>query len=223
METIHILGMTLKDYSLRQALRMTEQFLGGGALKLVLYLSKQQLMDAAEDETLKTCLETAELTVCGDPDILAGEGGLRRSRIGEGDGEAYLRECLKKIVHRRGAVYLLADTAEHLAALEESLRARQSALQIAGRGLLDEPDEEALVNEINGVAPCAIFSRMPFSALAGFAGRSRMLLNAGMLLALPEDGVHETGPRGIRKLTRYLYRKLFWHKVRKYNHQEKTE
>lgn len=226
MKTINVLGITLKNYSLRETLRETEKYLKNGALNTVLYVSKKQLMRASGNEQWKAWLEGADLTICADPDILSMQEPISGNRRKEIEEHEYLHEFLKKVVRNRRKVFLLADTDMHMQMLKNSLLDKQSALDIAGEALFTESvndDDGNLINEINDVTPGAVIAQLPFEVFCHFVDRNRMFLNADVILALPEEGVTEAKPNGVFRLARYAYQKSFRHKVKKYNNQEKAE
>ena len=226
MKKIDILGVTLKDYTLREALRLTDGYLNNGALNTIIYVSKKRLISAAESEEKKKWLEEADLTICGDidlPDVSSTAG----NRVKEIENNEYLKEFLKKITRSRYKVYLLADTNQRLEELRASLLVRQGGMEIAGSGILCLPwtpeDDSMLVNEINDVAPKVIISQLPFELQSGFITRNKMFVNADVILGLLEEGIQADKPGGIWRLTQYAYRKMFKRRVKKYNNQEKAE
>lgn len=226
MKTINILGITLKHYSLREALRETDKYLKNGALNTVLYVSKKQLMRAAGNEQWKGWLEGADLTVCADSDILSMDETISAKQAKEIENYEYLGELLKRIVRNHRKVFLLADNETHRQTLREVLLHKQGRLDIAGEAVLTETetgDDGNLINEINDVAPAVVIAQLPFEELCHFVDRNRMYLNADVILGLPEEGVTEKKPHGVFRLAGYAYRKRFRHKVKKYNHKEKTE
>lgn len=225
MKTINVLGITLKNYSLRESLKETDKYLKDGVLNTVLYVSKKQLMRAEGDTQWKAWLEGADLTVCADSDILSMNEPISGNRRKEIEEHEYLYEFLKKIVRSRRKVFLLADTETHMDMLREGLLDKQGALEIAGEAVLKETEEDegSLINEINDVAPGAVIAQLPFDAFCHFIERNRMLVNADMMLELPEEGITETKSQGVFRLVRYAYQKSFRHKVKKYNNQEKAE
>lgn len=226
MKTINVLGITLKNYSLREALRETDKYLKNGALNTVLYVSKKQLMRAEGDEQWKAWLEGADLTICAEPDILSMNEPISGNRRKEMEEHAYLYEFLKKLVRSRRKVFLLADTEAHMQMLRKGILDKQGTLDIAGEAIFTESesgDDGSLINEINDVAPGAVIAQLPFEEFCHFVDRNRMFVNADVILELPEEGVTEAKPHGFFRLVRYAYQKSFRHKVKKYNNQEKAE
>ncbi|MBO5292345.1 MAG: hypothetical protein J6B10_04075 [Lachnospiraceae bacterium] len=227
MKTMDILGITFKYYSLRESLRLTEQYMKTGPLSTVVCVSKKQLIEAADHAELKEWVEHADLTVFCDPDILETEKNISRTRLKEAENQEYVHEFLKRAVKTRSKIFLLSDSKEQVDLLRETLFGRQGSLNIAGEGVLQGQEEteadSTLVNEINSVAPRVIIARLPFTELCSFVERNRRFINAGLLLGLPQEGILAAEPRGFFKLTGYAYRKIFRHRVKKYNHQEKTE
>ena len=85
MQKFTLLGITLYDYGVREALRNTDRFLATGGLNTVAYISSAQIAQASRDEGLKDCVEQLDMTVCTEPDLLEAAGIAGRSRIHEID------------------------------------------------------------------------------------------------------------------------------------------
>ncbi len=241
MRTINVLGIELKDYPLREALKLTERYMNNGALNVIAYVSQKRLILAAENEKLKNWVEQLDLTLYSDPEILNGaeqaENGLleeqetrkvtlQSGRQKEIEDRAYLREFSKRAVKYRKKIYLLAASEEKVNAMQKSLRESQNGLLIAGYGILNGDEngtdqESAIVNEINDIAPGIIIAELPFESCCHFVENNRMYINADVILELPEEGVTKAVPHGLVRLTLFGWRKLFRHRLRQYHQREK--
>ena len=227
MRTMDILGIILKDYPLRESLKLTERYMKNGALNVIVYVSQKRLMQASEDEKLKKWIEQADLMLYSDPDVLSGEGTVSKNRQKEIENHEYLHEFLRKAARNRRKIYLLSDSAEHVQTLCESLQESQSGLVLAGQGILsgegESEEDDRIVNEINDIAPGVIIAQLPFEQCCRFVEQNRRYINADVILELPEEGMEEAKKKGFSGLAGFVYRKLFRHKLKKYNSQEKTE
>ena len=70
MKKIHILGVAIRDYTLKESLTLTDEYLKNGAMNTVLFVSAKMLLAAGENPELKEWIESMDMTVCAETDIL---------------------------------------------------------------------------------------------------------------------------------------------------------
>ncbi|HJA94691.1 MAG TPA: hypothetical protein H9717_16520 [Candidatus Eisenbergiella merdipullorum] len=223
MQKFTLLGITLYDYGVREALRNTDRFLATGGLNTVAYISSAQIAQASRDEGLKDCVEQLDMTVCTEPDLLEAAGIAGRSRIHEIDEKIYLRELFRKLSRNRNSVYLLADTLADLEELEELIQEYQGNLFIRGHGAWEAFDRqpERLVNELNDVAPDVIVSRMPWPEDIVLMKKYGQYVNSRLWISLPYGAVSWIqNPSFLAKLKRKIHFRLFEKRVQEYNNKE---
>lgn len=186
MQKINILGMSLTDYSLREAISITDRFLGSGSLNTILFVSAKILVGAGSAEKRQEWIESADLVVWSDAEIVRQAGITAKNRIHEVENQEYLKEVLKRLGRGKKPLYLLAESEEELEKLEHDLKYIREDLVIAGEGIAGstqaEWDTEA--NRINGLAPVAVISRMPFERQAEIVECMKNFLNADIWVAL---------------------------------------
>ena len=83
MRKFSILGISLTDYSAREALHKTERYLHSGALNTAAYISSELISRVSGDEERKKTLEQLDLTVCVEPSILEAADIAANGRIRE--------------------------------------------------------------------------------------------------------------------------------------------
>lgn len=215
MQKINMLGMNLTDYSLREAIGITDRFLGSGSLNTILFVSAKILVGAGVSEKQKEWIEAADLIVWSDAEIVRQAGIDAKNRIREVEEQEYLKEVLKRLRRGKKPVYLLAKSEEELEKLEYDLRSFKEELNIVGKGIAGDAqaqwDNEA--NRINGLAPVAIISRMPFEGQAEIVEKMKNFLNAEIWLALdyemvPADRKVSLPRRILGEWYRHAFRRL---------------
>lgn len=164
MQKINLLGMTLTDYSLREAIGITDRFLGSGSLNTVLFISAKILVGAGVLAEQQEWIRDADLIIWSDAEIAKQAGIKAKERIHEVENQEYLKEALKRLGRGKKAVYLLAESEEDLDKLEFDLRLLREDLNIAGSGIISGiPEEwENEANRINVIAPAAVISWLQF-------------------------------------------------------------
>lgn len=215
MQKINMLGMNLTDYSLREAIGITDRFLGSGGLNTILFVSAKILVGAGISEEQKEWIKAADLIVWSDAEIVRQAGISAKDRIHEVEDQEYLKEVLKRLKRGKKPIYLLARSEEELEKLEYDLRSFREELDIVGKGIAgDAPaqwDNEA--NRINALAPVAIISRMPFEEQAEIVKEMKNFLNAEIWLVLdcemvPADRRVSLPRRILGEWYRHAFRRL---------------
>lgn len=189
MQKIDILGMSLTDYSLREAVGITDRFLGNGSLNTILFVSAKILVGAGISEKQRIWIEGADLVVWSDAEIVRQAGIMEKNRIHEVENQEYLKEVLKRLARGKKTLYLLGESEEELEKLEYDLKNFRGDMNIAGKGVAGsiqaEWDDEA--NRINELAPVAVISRMPFERQAEIVECMKNFLNAEIWLMLDHE------------------------------------
>lgn len=226
MQRINILGMSLTDYSLKEAIGITDRFLEGGSLNTILFISAKILVGAGVSPEQQARIMAADLIVWSDAEIVRRAGITAKNRIHEVENQDYLKEVLKRLGRGKKPLYLIADSEEELEKLEYDLKGAREDLNIAGEGIVRdvEADWDDEANRINALAPVAVISRMHFEKQAELVERMKKFLNADIWLALD----HEMLPTGrrvpfIRKLLGKWYHHMFQKLLVEYHHTDKQD
>lgn len=228
VKTIDVLGICLKDYTLRDAMRATEQYMNSGALRTVICVTAGQLMKAADNAEAKNWLEAVDLVMYDDIDIIKKAEGLEQERAREAQNQEYLDGVFKKVARSRYGVFLLAENEEKLAALEHEVSGVCESLRITGRGILEKKEAkqwqaDSLINDINNVVPRVIIAKLPLETERIFLERHRQKINANVFLGLSEEVKLQKKRKGIRKITRYVSRTILRRRITQYIKKGKAE
>ena len=223
MRHMQVLGVELKDYTVREAMRKADAFLKENKVSTIAYITTTGLMAAEESEDLKLFLSNIDLTVAADSDILSAAGIANRNRVKEIENDEFMEEFLKKLVRGKRKVYLLTGTGEQLSALEECLKSYQENLRVVGRFALDtlEKDEDWLINEMNAQMPDVVISNIDSPQRESFFENNHMKMNAHIWLMLKDKVVRATNKKKVLwKIGDLFSKKLFQRKVEQYQNQE---
>lgn len=189
MKNINLLGIKLKDRYVKESLTLTEEFLREGAAHTVLYLTAPALMEAVKNDDAKALIESANLTLWGDTEILKAADVTAKARYREVQEKEFMKAFLYNIAREHMSVLMLSDTQEHAETLKMELLEIQDDITAAGTMAISYMEEkhEDIINEINMIAPTVIFARMPFSLQQKWLERSRQYINTEIWVGLPED------------------------------------
>ena len=159
MREINILGLNLRDYTLREKLRMLNSSLGRRAMATIGFVSARALMQAEKDGVRKAWLESMDIVEYCDADILRAAGITARGRLKEAENNSFLREFLGRLIREERAVYLLAGSQDMLESMEVYDEIRQMC--VTGRNILpaeNGSNADVIINDINDKAPCAVLT-----------------------------------------------------------------
>ena len=219
MRHMQVLGVELKDYSVREAMRKVDFFLRDGRVATIAYIASLGLMKVESSPELREFLGQMDMTVAADADVLRAGGVHVRSRIKEIENDEFLKEFMKKLARGKKAVYLLSDTKGQLESLENNLRDYQPNLYIVGKFSMDEleQDEDYLINEMNGLTPNVLISNISSPLREQFFENHHMKMNVSIWLMLKDKMDFATEKRNpLHRLRDRLGRALFHKKVEKY-------
>lgn len=189
MKNINLLGIKLKDRYVKESLTLTDKFLSEGTAHIILYLTTPVLMEAVKNEDEKAWIESADLTLWGDTEILKAADVTAKARYREVHEKEFMKALLYKVVQAHMPILVLSDTYEHTEELKKELLEIQEGITISRTVAISEMEEkhEDIINEINMIAPTIIFMRMPFSLQQEWLVRSRQYINTEIWVGLPED------------------------------------
>lgn len=222
---IKVLGITLNDLGLREALRQTDVFLKNGALNTIAYVSTQKLVRASEHEEEKQWLEEMDMTVCEDIEVLHAAGITNRSRIREVEQNEYLTELLRRIKYNKYSTFLFTDTVQNLERLEEELHEIMSGLPIKGRVSLEEygDNRDGIWNAMNAATPVVIISRFPYPEGMRLMHECRQFLNGELWITLPDHISARMKRSFLKKVEQRLYKRQFYRKLSSFLQEEKQQ
>ncbi len=219
MQKINILGVELTDYSLKESLLRLDGYVRGGGLNTILYITTPVLIMAGENEEEKKEIESMDMTLCGDADILRVAEIRSVSRQYEVENLVFLKEFLRRLARSGGKVYLLAESESETEVLREELEAFQTGILIGGSGVTADGEEELeeVINKINDIAPTAIISRIAPGIQENWMIRAKPFVNAEVWLGISKDMILD-GTKGPfrKKVTDKIYKGIFHRKMSRF-------
>ena len=189
MQILNVLGVTLRSYSLREALAQTDTFLKNGAMNTIVNLSAEMLMEAGKDERYKEFLESADMTVLDDQETRMALGLPLKATGREATTGIYFQEFIRKNVREHNTFYLLTETAEQMQCLRKEIEEVSPKALLAGKHVYaPEEKPESVMNDLNEAAPKVVLSVLSFALQSQFMGEGRKYLNAEVWFAFrPEE------------------------------------
>ena len=171
--------MELKDYSVKEAMRMVDGFLQDAKVNTISFLSPETLINAGEDEEMRTYLSSVDLTVPVSTEILKASGIGARGRLAEVEEGKFYRELIKKISDEKRTAFILTEKEETIEPFLAYLKDVAPGLKIVGEYAFENltGDPDIVVNEINSTFPDMVLSRLPSPRQEQFAYEHNSKLN----------------------------------------------
>jgi len=219
MRTFQVLGITLTDYSVREAMRKVEEYLNDGKVSTICYITTGGLLEAESRTETKEFLENMNLTVAADAEVLKAADILTRGRQREIENNDFIRVFLHRVAREKLDVCLLSDSLEEADKLEEGLKSYQASLHVTGHfeAGSEEGDDETLINDINVLAPKIIISNLSHPRREQFFAEHHMKLHAEVWLILKNDMVIEARSLSLmERLKKRLSKKALARSVDQY-------
>lgn len=224
MKKINLLGMEIKDYSVRECMHLANEYLNNGVLNVIYFLSKDVLLEARDSEELRSYINEMDVTVIATSDILHAANITAKSREHEIDRNLFLKGLLRKLEREKKTLYLISNGQDKLENLKLTLQKFESDLIFAGGTAYDPAgengvSEDDVVNDINSVIPDVIFSDLPTPEQEKLISGEKMKINAKLMIALKDDmlKVRDDGTIKNGGLTNFFSKTIFKSIAEKYN------
>ncbi len=220
MREFTLLGLTLRDYSAREALCGLSAFMNNGICNTIDYVTQDVMLMASSDKSLRRNVEAMDMTVFTSPDILRVGGMDSREREEEIESNLFLKEMLKKFSSDGTGIFLIAPSEPELSGFESDLLSMEEGLRFEGgfSGAGPFVSEDKIINEINSCLPDVVLLRLPSPQAEKFVADNRMKMNTHLVVILRESSFRNEMDGGTRKETikDMIRKKLFSSAAKRY-------
>lgn len=221
MKQFNVLGLSLRDFSVREAMRRINLYLNNGVCNTIDFVTQDILLKASSSEELKNWIESMDMTVCATADILVAGKALSRSREKEINSNLLLKELLKKLSREGRSIHLISNLDSRMAHLQSSLCSFSPGLNIIGTSIIDGSESkcDAAINEINSSVPDTVIIFLPSPESERFLSENKKRMNTPLSIAIREASlkVTETGNIRTRGIGNAIMRKIFHSVAAKYD------
>ena len=189
MKTYEILGIHIKDYSVREALHQTREYLSYNVPSVIFFLTRDVLLSASDSEEHKAFIEEdAEVTMIASSDIFKAADVTEKGREREIDRNLYLKGLLRQLSKEHRRIYLITQSPAQMGELKTLLGTFENSLQIAGSyETADTASVEDVTNDINTVTPYVVFIVMNVIEGMDFISAGKKYMNTKLIVALQPD------------------------------------
>ena len=217
-EKIEVLGIKMDCLSAKEEMLLAMQFMENDSVDTIEIMTMDVLMNSGEDADWKSGVEGLRLVIPGEAEILEAADIHDRMRLKETRDRVFLKMFMKYLQKNRKRVYLLGETEEGLAGVENVIRKYNRGIRITGHALLSPENrrEEEVINDINGAETDCIISVLASPYQEEFISRNKTLLNVkvwlgcGTILERSYDG-----HRLLRRIRHFFRKTMFQREVEK--------
>ena len=218
MREIQVLGIDLTDYTVKEAMKRVEEFYKGGPVSAIGLITSSGILDAGNMPGIEEWMQSLDLAVLYDEDILKAVGNTNPARIREVREDQFLQEFFRRLVKHKRTVFLLSDNEAGLSKLTDIVLGYQERVRVVGTYALDEldTDDDFLINKINITAADVVISLLSSPRREAFFKDNHMKLQASIWLML-KDGVKIGGAHVhiLDKINQFFSRRLLHLEVKK--------
>ena len=213
MRKLKVLGVELKDYSVREAMRRITLYLNNGACNTVDFVSHDALLKASGDEDLKSNIETMDLVIPVSSDILQAGSIFSRSREREIESNLFFKGFLRKLEKERRSVFLISSTSQKLESLSNTLGSFFGPLNVVSGAASEETvgGGDFLVNEINSCLPEVVILNLESPLAEQFIVENSMKLNCQLIVVVRDVSLRVSSDGNVKRggLGGFLARRFF--------------
>ena len=189
MKTYEILGINIKDHSVREALHKTREYLSYNVPSVVFFLTREVLLAAADsDEHKRFIEEDVEITMPATSDIFKAADVTDKGREREIDRNLYLKGLLRMLSKEHRRIFLVTQNQGQMDGLKSLLGAFENSLQIAG--IYDGSDTmslEDITNDINTVTPYVVFAVYAGTEGIDFVSSVKKYMNTRLIVVMQPE------------------------------------
>ena len=205
IKKIEILGIQLDNYTVREAMARLERYLNSTGMSTIEAISMEMLVQAKEDRVLRESIESLDLAIIDEKEILEIAGADTIQRLWETEEKQFFKEFMKRTMRNGRTVYLFGETKEQVKQLRDFLRDDYGRLKVIGSFALGDcmGDYDSVVNEVNILSPDIILSVVSTPEQEYFLMESKGKMNAAVWYGL---GNHYAKTRGVHSVGNMIRR-----------------
>ena len=218
MKTFDVLGVTIKDYSLKELLTQASDFLLTPGLKTVSWLSANVLLSVSNSPKQHEWVDSLDLMICDQAGILkSGRAAMQLHK--DGKSEDFIDNYFKYIASNKTSIALVCDSHEKLNLFEKFLNSQNDRLNIIDRFIISDTDMcDDLFNELNETSPRLVFTCIPWAMQGPVLDEARRMSNARVWMSFLTEMVYEDSREKNREA--FFDRFIFGRRVANYEKEE---
>lgn len=163
IKEIIVAGIKLYNYNVVENLTKITKNLEANVFTTIEEIDMKTVLLAKENESVKEMLESLEVTVFAETDILDAVGQATILRKAEIERREFFFQLMKMIERNGYTVYILGETEKEVAETCQYIADEFSRIKVIDKVALEnvQGGEDGIINEINLLAPDVILSVLP--------------------------------------------------------------
>ena len=160
IKEITVAGIKLHNYNVLENLTRITRNLEANVFTTIEEVYMKTFLLAKEDESVKEVLESIDVTVIAETDILDAVGQATMLRRAEIERREFFFQFMK-ILERNGyTMYILGDDSKEVENAQQYIAESFPRMKVVGTQVLDKESgaEDKIINQINMIAPDVILS-----------------------------------------------------------------
>ena len=227
MKQFSLLGVNLRDYSVRESMRRITLYLNNGICNTIDYITHDVLLLASDSKQLKDDLESMDMTVFTAPDLLAASHIKNSKREREIKSNLLLRGVLRKFGKEKRRIFLIARSDDILKNFEKRLLLFGEDLEFVGSCTYSEaPDcNDNIINEINASLPDVVMVKLPSPEAERLIATNKTRMNTQLVIIMRDASLNMPGEdeAGKHKITTFIKGMLFRSAAQNYDKNYSSE
>lgn len=218
-DTINVLDVKLDNKTAKESMQMAIRFLETDTVNTIQVIALSTLMQERENLQWREAVESMDLTLPGENEMLEAAGITDQRRLKEHMAQKFLQMFIKYLHKNRKRVFLLSDTEEDLLEISEYLEKYYRGIVIVGKGtVLQEPAAiEMIVNNINGAEADCLLAALPSPMQEEFIVQNSPLLHIKLWLGCGKamKPKYRQKREHYAKMKQFVIKKVFKYQVGK--------
>lgn len=195
IKKIDILGLSLDNYTVREALGYVEAYLDNNEFNMIENVTMKMLIESETDETVREALSVMNLTVIAEQEIIQAADAATMQRLQETRANNFAYEFFRRIERNHKSIFLLGETEKRLMQVKEELLEEFPKLIFVGESAVENcvGDLDAVINDMNVTTPNIIISVLPSPMQEHFLMEHKDKMNANIWYGMGEWDLQKKG------------------------------
>lgn len=216
MKEIDVLGVTIKDYPLKELLMHASDYLSAPGLQTMSWLSANVLLSVTEDLIQRDWVDELDLMICDQAGIL--KSGRAASQLHkDGKSEDFTANYLKYLGSTGSTIAIVCDNEARIESFSRYINDYSDRLKIVDTVMISDIDKmDDLFNRLNQVSPRVVFTCVPWTMQGPILEMARRMSNSSFWISFLPELVEEAIGVKNNKREAFFERFVFGRKVANY-------
>lgn len=222
MKEIDVLGVTIRDYPLKELIKNATDFLTTPGVKTMSWLSANVLLNVSENtEEQLPWVDALDLTVCDQAGLLKSGRAASQLHI-DGKSEDFMENYFRYLGNNGASIALVGDNTENIEHLAKKLRGYSSKLNIISRHAYENADfMDDLFNQLNMEFPKVVITCLPWTLQGPLVEMAKEVSNSAFWISMLPEMFSENNTTMVKKNEAFFDRFLFGRRVASYQKKDK--